>query len=176
MKKTKKYTNPPYGGHNGERSKADRKKIAQLENSVTYTPTKLGSHFILKNKPKTKSYILGILWKKEILLVGQTKCQIIKHTLKQYRKDNASYALVHSKETKHRKVSLKNVKILGQRYKSDFKQKISEYLFAVKTKQKDAFKPKLYNTLIGWPISHLFRRDDLFFEYFFVFLYSYLYF
>ena len=45
---------------------------------------------------------------------------------------------------------MKNVKILGRRYKSDFKRRISESLFIKKlkpdlNKQKDAFKLKLYN-------------------------------
>ena len=52
--------------------------------------------------------------------------------------------------TKHRRVSMENVKILGRRYKSDFKRRISESLFIKQlkpdlNKQKDAFKLKLYN-------------------------------
>ena len=45
---------------------------------------------------------------------------------------------------------MKNVKILGRGYKSDFKRRISESLFIKQlkpdlNKQKDAFKLKLYN-------------------------------
>ena len=65
-------------------------------------------------------------------------------------KDNASHVLIHSKATKHHRVTMKNVKILGSNYKNDFKRKISESLFIKKmkpdlNKQKDAFKLKLYN-------------------------------
>ena len=49
--------------------------------------------------------------------------------------------LIHYKATKHRRVVMKNVKILGRRYKSDFKRRISESLFIKKIKpdlNKDA--------------------------------------
>ena len=45
---------------------------------------------------------------------------------------------------------MENVKILGRRYRSDFKRRISESLYIKElkpklNKQKDAFKLKLYN-------------------------------
>ena len=74
----------------------------------------------------------------------------MKRTLQHNSKDNASHILQHSKKTKHRRVTLKDVKILGKGYKSNFKRRISEALFVKElkpdlNKQKDAFKLKLYN-------------------------------
>ena len=84
------------------------------------------------------------------ILLGQTKCQIIKRTLQHNSKNNASHVLIHSKATKHHRVSMENVKILGRRYKSYFKRRISESLFIKQlkpdlNKQKYAFKLKLYD-------------------------------
>ena len=87
--------------------------------------------------------------KMRILLCRADKIQNVKRTLQHNSKDNASHVLIHSK-TKHRRVSMKYVKIMGRGYKSDFKRKISESLFIKQlkpdlNKQKDAFKLKLYN-------------------------------
>ena len=83
-------------------------------------------------------------------MVLQTKQRIIKRTLDHNNRDKVSHVLAHSKTTKHRRVCMKDVKILGKGYKSDFKRKISESLFIKElkpdlNKQKDAFKLKLFN-------------------------------
>ena len=74
----------------------------------------------------------------------------MKRTLDHNSRDKASHVLAHSKKTKHRRVYMENLKILGRGYKSDFKRKISESLFIKElkpdlNKQKDAFKLKLFN-------------------------------
>ena len=74
----------------------------------------------------------------------------MKRTLEHNSKDNSSHILQHSKKTKHRRVTLKNVKILGKGYRTNFKRRVSEALFFKElkpdlNKQKDAFKLKLYN-------------------------------
>ena len=155
------YINLPFAGPKGETLvKKLRQQIKMKSNKlkilVTYTPKKLGSEFVVKDKTKDESlhnvsYHVSCGNKKcKSCYVGQTKCRIIKRTLQHNSKDNASHVLIHSKKTKHRKVSLKDVKILGRGYKSDFKRKISESLFIKQlkpdlNKQKDAFKLKLYN-------------------------------
>ena len=155
------YINLPFAGPNGDTLvKKLRQQITMKSNKlkilVTYTPKKLGSEFAVKDKTKVESlhnvsYHVTCGNKKcRSCYVGQTKCRIIKRTLQHNSKDNASHVLVHSKKTKHRRVSLKNVKILGRGCKSDFKRRISESLFIKQlkpdlNKQKDAFKLKLYN-------------------------------
>jgi hypothetical protein len=155
------YINLPFAGPNGETlMKKLKQQIEGKSNKVkiraTYTPQKLGSKFVVKDKTKDENlhnvtYHVSCGNKKcKSCYVGQTKCRIIKRTLQHNSKDNASHVLIHSKKTKHRRVSMKNVKILGRRYKTDFKRKISESLFIKQlkpdlNKQKDAFKLKLYN-------------------------------
>ena len=155
------YINLPFAGPNGETlvrklKQQIEKQSKNLKIRVTYTPTKLGSKFVVKDKTKDE-YLHNVTYhvscgnkKCKSCYVGQTKCRIIKRTLQHNNKDNASHVLIHSKKTKHRKVSMKNVKILGRRYKSDFKRRVSESLFIKQlkpdlNKQKDAFKLKLYN-------------------------------
>jgi len=155
------YINLPFAGSTGEnlikklRQDIERKS-KNLKIRVTYTPTKLGSKFAIKDKTKNDdqhnvTYHVSCGNKKcNSSYVGQTRCRIIKRTTQHNNKDNASHVLIHSKATKHRRVTMKNVKILGRRYKSDFKRRISESLFIKKikpdlNKQKDAFRLKLYN-------------------------------
>ncbi len=155
------FINLPFAGPNGEslvkklREEVE-KKSTKLKIQVTYTPTKLGSRFAVKDKTEIENqhnvtyHVLCGNKKCKSNYVGQTKCRICVRTTQHSNTDNASHVLIHSKATKHRRVSMKNVKILGRKYKSDFKRKISESLFikALKpdlNKQKDAFKLKLYN-------------------------------
>ena len=155
------YVNLPFAGANGEnllrklRQEIERKS-RNLKLRITYTPTKLGSMFAVKDKTKMEhlhnvTYYIECGNKKcDADYTGQTKCRIIKRTMQHNSKDNASHVLIHSKATKHRRVSMKNVKILGRRYRSDFKRRISESLFIKEqkpklNKQKEAFKLKLYN-------------------------------
>ena len=155
------YINLPFAGSNGEtlmkKLKQDvERKSEKLKLRVTYTPTKLGSKFSIKDKTKNEdqhnvTYHVSCGNNKcTSSYVGQTRCRIIKRKMEHNSKDNASHVLIHSKATKHRRVAMKNVKILGRRYKSDFKRRISESLFIkmIKpdlNKQKDALKLKLFN-------------------------------
>ena len=43
--------------------------------------------------------------------------------------DKKSHVLAHSKKTKHRRVALKNIRILGSGYRNTFKRRINEALF-----------------------------------------------
>ena len=139
------YINLPFAGPTGEnlikKLRQDiKKKSDKLKICVTYTPTKLGSKFTLKDKTKNEdqhnvTYHVSCGNNKcTSSYVGQTRCWIIKRTMEHNSKDNTSHVLIHSKATKHRRVSMKNVKILGRRYKSDFKRRISESLFIKKIK------------------------------------------
>ena len=153
--------NLPFAGLNGENlvkkmRNEIRRKSESLKLRVTYTPKKLGSRFIVKDKTKDKhqhnvTYHLSCGNKKcSSNYVGQTKQRTMKRTLDHNSRDKASHVLAHSKKTKHRRVYMENLKILGRGYKSDFKRKISESLFIKElkpdlNKQKDAFKLKLFN-------------------------------
>ena len=150
----------PFAGPNGEslvrklRQQIERKS-SNLKIRVTYTPTKLGSRFVVKDKTKNEC-LHNVVYhvkcgnkKCKSCYVGQTKCRIIKRTLQHNSKDNASHVLIHSKATKHRRVSMENVKILGRRYKSDFKRRISESLF-IKQLKPDLNKQKAsWNCIIS---------------------------
>ena len=61
--------------------------------------------------------------------VGQTKCRCSKRVMEHNAKDNNSNLLRHARESKHTRVWLKDFKILGSGYSSDFKRKISEALY-----------------------------------------------
>ena len=123
---------------------------------VTYKPSKLSSRFNVKDKIRFEhqhnvSYHIKCPNKNcDSNYVGQTKCRIMKRTLQHKEKDNASHILQHSKVTKHRRVAICDVKVLGKGYKSNFKRRISESLFIKEiapdlNKQKDAFTLKLFN-------------------------------
>ena len=60
-------------------------------------------------------------------------------------KDPKPHVLLHSKETKHRRVFMPSLKINGSGYKSDFRTKISEALYIKELKPdlnklKDAYR------------------------------------
>ena len=64
--------------------------------------------------------------------------------------DEKLHLLIHAKETRHRRIWLKDFEILGKGYKSDFKRRISESLFIKKLKpdlnvQMDAYRLTLFN-------------------------------
>ena len=154
--------NLPFAGSKGQNLLKKLKRTIEKESKenikvrITYTPSKLGSKFQVKDKTKFEhqhnvTYHIDCGHKKcSSNYVGQTKCRIIKRTLEHNNRDNASHVLCHSKKTKHRRVMIENVKVLGKGYKSDFKRRISESLFIKElkpdlNKQKDAFRLKLYN-------------------------------
>ena len=131
----------------------DKKRISV--NSV-YKAKRLGSHFNIKdeisfenqhniiyhaecpNKKCTSSY------------TGETRCRIGKRGAQHKGKDKQSHIFRHSQRTKHKKVGLKDFKILGKGYKSNLTRKISEALFIKKLKpdlnvQKESYKLLLFN-------------------------------
>ena len=152
----------PYGGDQGVKMLQRLKKTIDRASEkkfivrIVYTPSKLGTRFQVKDKTKfahqhNVTYHTDCANKKcPSDYIGQTKCRILKRTLEHNSKDNASHILQHSKKTKHRRVSLENVTILGKGYRSNFKRRISEALFIKEkkpdlNKQKFAFKLKLFN-------------------------------
>ena len=97
------------------------------------------------------SYHIGCANKKcTANYVGETKRRILPRTSEHNSKDKKSHVLIHSKKTKHRRVFLQNVKILGSGYRTNFRRKISEALYIKELKpdlnvQKEAYKLKLFN-------------------------------
>ena len=61
--------------------------------------------------------------------IGQTKRRTLVRTMDHNSKDFKSYVLQDSKKTKHRRIFLPNVKIIGSGYQTNFKRVISEALF-----------------------------------------------
>ena len=123
---------------------------------TTYTPCKLGSRFPVKDKTKlihqhNVSYHIECANKKcNSDYVGQTKRRTLVRTMDYNSKDPKSHVLQHSKKTKHRRVFLQNVRILGSGYRTNFRRVVSEALFIKELKpdlniQKDAYKLKLFN-------------------------------
>lgn len=152
----------PYGGDQGvkmlQRMKTsiDRASKKKFNIRIVYTPSKLGTRFQVKDKTKLAhqhnvTYHIDCANKKCTSdYIGQTKCRTLKRTIQHNSRDNASHVLQHSKETKHRRVTLDNVTILGRGYRSDFKRRISESLFIKElkpdlNKQNDAYRLKLFN-------------------------------
>ena len=79
---------------------------------------------------------------------GQTKCRMLKRTTQHNKTDEKSHLLIHAKETRHRRIWLKDFEILGKGYKSDFKRRISESLFIKKLKpdlnvQMDTYRRRI---------------------------------
>ena len=154
--------NLPYGGEKGQQlmQKLQRNIKRNLKGKVqlrtTYTPCKLGSRFPVKDKTKLEhqhnvSYHINCANKKcKSNYVGETKRRTFTRTMEHNSKDAKSHVLIHSKRTKHRRVFLPDVKILGKGYRTNFKRKVSEALYIKELKpdlnvQKEAFKLKLFN-------------------------------
>ena len=156
--------NLPYAGTQGENIMSKFKKdisnsLGKNGNSikirVVYRAKRLSSKFTVKDKIDLK-HLHNVVYhtkcpnkKCKSEYVGQTKCRVGKRTIEHNRTDKKSHVLKHSKRTKHRRIWLNNVKILGQGYQSDFKRKISESLFIRTLKpdlnvQKDAYKLSLF--------------------------------
>ena len=151
----------PYAGEKGEQIvKKLKKNIQSLSQNakvnIIYTAQKLGSKFQVKDKTKIE-HIHNVVYhgkcpnkKCESEYTGQTKCRMLKRTTQHNKTDEKSHLLIHAKETRHRRIWLKDFKILGKGYKSDFKRRISESLFIKKLKpdlnvQMDAYRLTLFN-------------------------------
>ena len=123
---------------------------------TVYTSTKLSSKFSTKDKMKKEhlhnvTYLIRCPDKTcKSKYAGQTKCRMKKRTTEHNESDKKSHMFIHSEQTKHKKVEIEDISILGKRYTSDFKRKISESLFIKELKpdlntQKDSYKLKLFN-------------------------------
>ena len=151
----------PYAGNKGEQIlKKMKKRIEKYSKKtkihIVYTAKKLGSKFPVKDKTKIK-HMHNVVYhvkypnkKCKSEYTGQTKCRVKKRTIQHNKTDKKSHVLKHSKKTKHRRVWINDVKVIGKGYKSNFKRKISESLFIKKLKpdlnvQKDAYKLTLFN-------------------------------
>ena len=154
--------NLPYGGEQGQNLMKKLGKTIQtttrgkVQLTTTYTPCKLGSRFTVKDKTKlihqhNVTYHINCANQKcQSNYVGETKRRILTRMTEHNRKDAKSHVLIHSKKTKHRRVFLPNIKIIGSGYRTNFKRKISESLYIKELKpdlnvQKDAYKLKLFN-------------------------------
>ena len=154
--------NLPYGGKKGEQlmhklqRKIERCSKGKVKLRTTYTPRKLGSRFPVKDETKlihrhNVSYHIKCANKKcKSNYVGETKRRILPRTSEHNGKDEKSHILIHSKKTKHRRVFLQDVKILGSGYRTNFRRKISEALYIKELKpdlnvKKEAYKLKLFN-------------------------------
>ena len=154
--------NLPYAGEHGQLLMRKLGKNIQTTTNgkvqlrTTFTPCKLGSKFSVKDKTElihqhNVTYHISCANKRcESTYVGETKRRMLTRILEHNSKDAKSHVLIHSKNTKHRRVFLPNLKIIGNGYKSNFRRKISEALHIKELKpdlnvQKDAYKLKLYN-------------------------------
>ena len=73
-----------------------------------------------------------------------------KRILENREKDQKSHVVIHTEHTKHKRVIENDFKMLGQKYRTNFRRKISEALFIKKTKpdlnvQKESYKLLLFN-------------------------------
>ena len=155
--------NLPYAGENGENIIKRLKKyvanaLGKNENRmmrIIYKAKKLSTRFPIKDKTNLKHrynvvYHIKCPDKKcKSEYIGQTKCRVGKRAAEHNKSDKNSHVLKHSKKTKHRRVWLKDFKVRGQGYQTNFKRKISESLFIREFKpdlnvQKDAYKLSLF--------------------------------
>ena len=137
-----------------EGNNSDSRKKVKVR--IVYTAEKLGARFPVKDRIPDE-HLHNVVYHAtcpnkncKSCYTGETKCRMQKRNIQHNSKDEKSHILIHSKKTKHRRVWMKDFKILGRGYSSDFKRKISEALFIKKMKpdlniQKEALKLKLYN-------------------------------
>ena len=121
-----------------------------------YRSTKLSTRFNLKDKTKPEDthnvvYHVSCPNKKcTSTYCGETRRRMGKRIQEHREKDKKSHVRIHTEHTKHKKVSENDFKILGQKYRSNFRRKISEALFIKKTKpdlnvQKESYRLLLFN-------------------------------
>ena len=122
---------------------------------IVYKAKRLSSKFVVKDKTQLK-HLHNVVYhakcpnkKCKSRYIGQTKCRVGKRTIEHNRTDKKSHVLKHSKKSRHRRIWLNDVEILGQGYQNDFKRKISESLFIRTLKpdlnvQKEAYKLSLF--------------------------------
>ena len=156
--------NLPYAGENGEniikKLKKDvtnaLRKTDGIKTRVVYKAKKLSERFPIKDKTELK-HLHNVVYhvkcpneKCKSEYIGQTRCRVGKRATEHNKTDKNSHILKHSEKTKHRRAWLKDFKVRGQGYQSNFKRKISESLFVREIKpdlnvQKDAYKLSLFH-------------------------------
>ena len=151
----------PYVGEEGtqivKKMKKDLKKANdKMRIRVVYDAKKLGSRFKVKDDTKPQ-HQHNIVYHAECAkqkcksdYIGETGRRMVVRTTDHNRRDKKSHLLKHAKATRHRRVWLKDFRIIGNGYKSKFKRRISESLFIKKMKpelnvQKDAYRLSLFN-------------------------------
>lgn len=157
--------NLPYAGDKGEEivkkmqkfmKKAVNTESKKLQLRTTYKSTRLSSRFNIKDKTKPE-HLHNVVYyvpcpnkRCKDDYIGETKRRTEKRSDEHRSKDKKSHVLQHSEKTKHKRVSLKDFKILGKGYRSNFRRKISESLFIKRLKpklnvQKESYKLALFN-------------------------------
>ena len=155
----------PYAGIKGEQIMGKlRKDIRNIDPAskskgkvrIVYTARRLSTKFPVKDKTPSE-HLHNVVYhatcpnkKCSSQYTGETNCRLQKRVIQHNKKDEKSHILIHSKKTKHRRVWMKDFKILGNGYSSKYKRKISEALFIKRLKpdlniQKEALKLFLYN-------------------------------
>ena len=155
----------PYAGAKGEQLMRKMKRMIDSVGKkpdeernirVIYKAKRLGTKFPVKDKTP-KEHLHNVVYHAECpnkkcksKYTGETRCRTQKRVIQHNKKDKKSHLLLHAKKTKHRRVWMKDFKILGSGYSSNFKRKISESLFIKKLKpdlnvQKESLKLSLYN-------------------------------
>ena len=157
--------NLPYAGDKGEKLVTNlRKYISKVVNkekkvvtmNAVYKAKRLGSNFNIKDKISFEHQHNVVYHAKcpnkrcTSHYTGETRCRIGKRGDQHKGKDKKSHIFRHGQKTKHKKVDLKDFKILGKGYRSNFTRKISEALFIKKLKpdlnvQKESYKLMLFN-------------------------------
>ena len=157
--------NLPYAGDKGEEivkkmqkfmKKAVNTESKKLQLRTTYKSTRLSTRFNIKDKTKPE-HLHNVVYyvpcpnkRCKDDYIGETKRRTEKRSDEHRSKDKKSHVLQHSEKTKHKRVSLKDFKILGKGYRSNFRRKISESLFIKRLKpklnvQKESYKLALFN-------------------------------
>ena len=151
----------PYIGEEGTKIMTKMKKDLKKANEkmkvrIVYDAKKLGSRFKVKDDTQPKHqhnivYHATCANKKcESNYIGETGRRLLVRATDHNRRDKQSHLLKHASGTKHRRVWLKDFKIIGSGYKSKFKRRISESLYIKAKKpdlniQKDAYRLALFN-------------------------------
>ena len=137
-------------------SNAVNKEKKRITTNAVYKAKRLGSSFNIKDKIKLE-HQHNIVYHSECPnrkctsnYTGETKCRIVKRVGQHHGKDKSSHIFRHSQRTKHKKVDLKDFKILGKGYRTNFTRKISEALYIRTLKpdlnvKKESYKLLLFN-------------------------------
>ena len=157
--------NLPYAGDKGDKiiQKMQKDLVGKLNTNTKrisvctmYRSTKLSTRFNIKDKTNHQDlhnvvYHVSCPNKKcKSTYCGETRRRLGKRIDEHREKDKKSHVRIHTEKTKHKKVRAEDFKVLGQRYKSNFRRKISEALFIKTTKpdlniQKESYRLLLFN-------------------------------